>query len=386
MRIAQINYGCDRDLRDPEEVLASCPTLARWSEALLEAGARAVMVAQRFTRNAEFERRGVRYVFRAAHGIRSRWPAASAGLHAAVHAWQPDVAHVNGLVFPMQAFLLRRALPPETALVLQDHGGVFRPRPSWRAGLRSADAVFFTAATQATLWRLHAGDPVVFEIPEAGCDLEPLPRVLARERTGLSGRPALLWVGRLNLVKDPLTVLAGFGQVAGTLADAHLTLVYSSGELLGELRRQADASDLLRSRVTFRGQVPHESIAAFLSAADLFVLGSIREGSGYALMEALACGATPVVPDIPSFRALTLDGALGVLWRPGYPRACAAAILDAVQRDLPATRASIRERFVAEYGWRAVGEKAMAAYTDVVAARGVPRPGSGPARRASASA
>jgi glycosyltransferase involved in cell wall biosynthesis len=386
VRVAQINYDGDRDLRDPEELLARCPTLARWSEALLEAGASAVMVAQRFSRDAGFERRGVQYVFRAEHGIRSRWPAASASLRAAIQTWRPDVAHVNGLVFPMQTLLLRRALSPETAVVLQDHGGVFKPRSSWRAGLRSADAIFFTAAAQATPWRLHADDPAMVEIPEAGCDLEPMPQVVARERSGLVGRPAVLWVGRLNAVKDPLTVLDGFRQVASALPDAHLTFVYSSDELLGELRRQVEASDLLRSCVTFRGVVPHDAIGAFLSAADLFVLGSLREGSGYALMEALACGVTPVVPDIPSFRAITLDGALGVLWRPGYPRACAAAILDAVQRDLPAMRASVRDRFIAEYGWKAVGEKAMAAYTEIVAARGVPRPGSGPARRARVSA
>ncbi|MBI1876371.1 MAG: glycosyltransferase family 4 protein [Acidobacteria bacterium] len=369
MRIAQINYAGDRGLRDPDELLARCPTLARWSEALLEAGARAVMVAQRFSRDAEFERRGVRYVFRAERGIRARWPAASASLHAAVQTWRPDIAHINGLVFPMQAFLLRRALSPDTALVLQDHGGIFRPRPSWRVGLRSADAIFFMAAAQATVWRLPPGDPIMVEIPEAGCDLEPLPQIVARDRSGLSGRPALLWVGRLNAIKDPLAVLEGFRQVAGKLPHAHLTFVHSSDELLGALRVQVEASNLLRSRVTFRGQVAHESIAAFLSAADLFVLGSLREGSGYALMEALACGATPVVSDIPSFRAITLDGALGVLWRPGYPRACAAAILDAVERDLPATRARIRERFIAEYGWKAVGEKAMAAYAEILTAR-----------------
>lgn len=386
MRIAQVNYGCDPDLRDPEALLARCPTLVRWSEALLGAGAAAVMVAQRFTLNAEFERRGVRYVFRAEQGIRSRWPAASARVHAAVQTWGPDVAHINGLVFPMQTFLLRRALSPETALVLQDHGGVFRPRPSWRAGLRSADAIFFMAASQATRWRLAASDPALVEIPEAGCDLEPLPQLEARERSGLLGRPAVLWIGRLNAIKDPLTVLEGFRQVAGKLPDAHLTFVYSSDELFGELRSRVEASDWLRSRVTFRGQVAHESIAAFLSAADLFVLGSIREGSGYALMEALACGIMPVVPDIPSFRVITLDGALGVLWRPGYPRACAAAILDAVERDLPGMRARIRERFIAEYGWKAVGEKAMAAYADIVAARGVSRRRSEPAGRARASA
>jgi hypothetical protein len=56
--------------------------------------------------------------------------------------------------------------------------------------------------------------------------------------------------------------------------------------------------------VRLAGEVAHDRIAAFLSAADIFVVGSHHEGSGYALMEALACGTTPVVTDIPAFRAL----------------------------------------------------------------------------------
>ena len=51
-----------------------------------------------------------------------------------------------------------------------------------------------------------------------------------------------------------------------------------------------------------------------MRAADLFVLGSHREGSGYSLIEALACGLPPIVTDIPSFRSLTGAGVVGALW------------------------------------------------------------------------
>src|SRR5438876_111648 len=60
------------------------------------------------------------------------------------------------------------------------------------------------------------------------------------------------------------------------------------------------------------GHVLHFRLAAFYSAADLFVLGSHDEGSGYAVLEACACGASPVVTDIPSFRRMTA-GAQSVL-------------------------------------------------------------------------
>ena len=58
-------------------------------------------------------------------------------------------------------------------------------------------------------------------------------------------------------------------------------------------------------------------MTTFYSAADLFVVGSHHEGSGYALMEACACGAVPVVTGIPTFRLLTGSGSIGALWTPG---------------------------------------------------------------------
>ena len=80
-----------------------------------------------------------------------------------------------------------------------------------------------------------------------------------------------------------------------------------------------------------------------MRAADLFVLGSHREGSGYSLIEALACGLPPVVTDIPSFRSLTGGGAVGKLWPCDDPRALCEALVGA--RFDPATRAAVRAHF-----------------------------------------
>ncbi len=52
------------------------------------------------------------------------------------------------------------------------------------------------------------------------------------------------------------------------------------------------------------GRVPHERIEMLMRAADLFVLGSHREGGNTSLIEALATGLLPVVTDIPSSRSL----------------------------------------------------------------------------------
>ena len=100
----------------------------------------------------------------------------------------------------------------------------------------------------------------------------------------------------------------------------------------------------------------------------MFVVGSHHEGSGYALMEALACGAMPVVTDIPTFRLLTADGTLGALWTPGDAGDCARALV-AAPPESDAERERVADHFARELSWDAVGRRAVEIYRQVVAAR-----------------
>ena len=153
---------------------------------------------------------------------------------------------------------------------------------------------------------------------EASSTLQPMARGAARRGSGVAGSPAILWVGRLNANKDPLTVLDGFERALRDLPGATLTMIYSDDESAGRgAGSGSSASPALRDRVRLVGAVPHDRMASFYSAADLFVVGSHHEGSGYSLMEACACGAVPVVTDIPTFRLLTGGGSIGALWTAG---------------------------------------------------------------------
>src|SRR3546814_18904766 len=82
---------------------------------------------------------------------------------------------------------------------------------------------------------------------------------------------------------------------------------FGSAPLIGEVQDLSRARPKLAGRVHLLGKVPQAHVEALMRAADLFVSGSRAEGCGYSLLEALACGATPVVTDIPAFRALTGD-------------------------------------------------------------------------------
>jgi glycosyltransferase involved in cell wall biosynthesis len=121
----------------------------------------------------------------------------------------------------------------------------------------------------------------------------------------------------------------------------------------------------LTSRVRLVGQVEHALLTAFYSAADFFVLGSHREGSGYAAIEALACGATPVVTDIPSFRTLTAEGTIGALWTPGDPRSFTGALDRVTAGARDDQRVQARALFERSFSWDAIGARAMQIYRSV---------------------
>jgi glycosyltransferase involved in cell wall biosynthesis len=143
-------------------------------------------------------------------------------------------------------------------------------------------------------------------------------------------------------------------------------MIYGTGELLAAVRRRVNGSAALRDHVRLVGAVPHDRMAAFYSAGDLFLVGSHHEGSGYSLMEACACGAIPIVTDIATFRLLTGEGSVGALWKPDDAADCARALVEVARRDLDAERQKLADHFARELSWEAVGRRAVEIYSEVV--------------------
>lgn len=375
LRIVQVNAVYDPQLRTPDALLDRYTTLTDWSTSIASAGA-SVSAVQRFSAAAKVVRDGIIYEF--VTDDQPPWMSTSGAppslIDAVVRA-QPDVVHVNGLIFPALIGALRRALPDRVAIVVQHHGGEFAVRGSgpvgmwrrrkWRQGLEAADACSFTASDQAQAWR-DAGvlnsQPVI-EIVEAGTRTRQVSRQRARAATGMSGAPLILWVGRLTANKDPLTVLDGLAIALPLLHDARVALVYSE-EMLGDrVVERIKSSAVLRDRVSLVGRVAHDEIANYYGAADYFVSGSHSEGSGYALIEAMACGLVPVVTDIPSFQ--TIAGDTGVRWPAGNAAAFSSALLEACSRDLVAEREKVRRQFADVLSWEAIGSRTVTSYRDL---------------------
>ena len=174
----------------------------------------------------------------------------------------------------------------------------------------------------------------------------------ARRTLGLpADRPVILAVGMLDTDVKRMDYL--IREVAALPSPRpFLCLLGADGPDADAVR--ALAHELLGDDVLTRS-VPHDEIGAYYRAADVFALGSLREGFGLAYVEALAHGLPIVANDTPVTRHL-LGGfaSLVDLSCAGEgTRALAAALSTPLdERDRAARHASARERF----GWDALHE------------------------------
>ncbi len=336
--------------RSADQLLALLPTVERTVAALHDTGEVQVTVIARVGAGQAAVRCGYHFV-----DDGRNWPLR---LAVATRAANPDVVHLNGLVFPQVALALRAVL--RRPLVAQHHGELppgGRAQALHRLANRVTAAQLFTGAThgQADPWRpLGVRNP--FEVLEASADVAPEPRV------SLTGGLRVLWVGRLIPGKDPLAALDAFAGLRATVPKAQLTMVTTDRQLEPAVRARLTELCLglgAGRPVDLVGPVAQTDMAGWYRWADVYLSTSHHEGSGYALLEALASGCTPVVSDLPSHRAIA--GALGRFFATGDTVSATAALCGP-----PLERDQVRADFDRRLTWSAVAEQLLAAYRSVL--------------------
>jgi L-malate glycosyltransferase len=128
----------------------------------------------------------------------------------------------------------------------------------------------------------------------------------------------------LKPVYDLGTTLEAVALLRQSGLDVGLQVI-GSGPLADELQRLAQ-SLRIASAVHFRGYQPPQEVAARLRGADAYLSTSLSDGASSSLFEAMACGAFPVVTDIPANRAWVEHGVNGCLASAGDPADFAAAL------------------------------------------------------------
>ena len=142
-----------------------------------------------------------------------------------------------------------------------------------------------------------------------------LPELLGLPSEG----PLLVCPGALIPIKGQRLAIQALAQIPG----AHLALA-GAGSDEAALRQLTEELGIA-ARVHFLGQVSHDTLPILLSAADLVVLPSEREGLANVWIEALACGAPLVIPDVGGAREVLCNPIAGRL-AAREPGAIAAAV------------------------------------------------------------
>jgi glycosyltransferase involved in cell wall biosynthesis len=374
VHVLQIGFFVDPQRRSPERLLEDWHPLERVAAAVASSGDR-VTAVQASLSPGTVTRRGVEFAFIAPPAGE---PLARAdAFRALLRELAPDVVHVHGLGFSRDVLALRELIP-EVPILLQDHADRvprFWRRAPWRRAAAVVDGVSFCARAQAEPFVRAALLPQhvrMFEIPESTSAFLPGDAAAARAATGLHGDPAVLCVGHLDRNKDPLTVLDGVAAAVSDLPNLELWCCFGSAPLLPAVQARIARDPALRGRVHLLGHVPHERLEQLMRAADVFVLGSHREGCSLSLIEALATGLPPVVTDIPASRSLIDGCTVGELWPCGDSHAFARALRAAAGARGPGTRTKVRAHFDEHLSSAALGRRLAAAYRELATPLTIP--------------
>jgi glycogen synthase len=135
--------------------------------------------------------------------------------------------------------------------------------------------------------------------------------------------------------------------------------------VVGEAGVEGNAEPLLRrlsqefgveDRVSLVGSRPHQEVAQWLAAADVFCLASSNEGMANVILESLACGVPVVATRVGGNAELIREGENGYLVNLGDQEALASALVRAL--NTPWNRAEIANR-IRPRSWEATATQVL---------------------------
>jgi D-inositol-3-phosphate glycosyltransferase len=271
--------------------------------------------------------------------------------------WQAPVVHMYHTLGHLKNSVSMNG-PTESALRLQVErelvGAVDRivaPNPDERAEL---------------VWSLGARDCQVCMLPP-GIDLQrfqPMDAALARTRFGLPDAPLILFVGRIDPIKDVGTLLEALAILRQRQGDEAPHLAIVGGELdgygrpvgaLANIVQRAD--DLGVADLLFPlGSLPQDDLPALYSAATVCAVSSLYESFGLVAVEAMACGTPVVATRVGGMRFTVEENVSGVLVAPSDPEAMATGLARVISnRDLHASFQVGARQAAIRFSWHTVG-------------------------------
>jgi glycosyltransferase involved in cell wall biosynthesis len=226
------------------------------------------------------------------------------------------------------------------------------PNGNWYR-FRECEAIVPSRQQLKPTCRSHRLDPARVHVVPNGVDTSVFrpsaDRAESRRLLGLGQEPLFASAGRLNREKGFQHAIAALAALGNGCASARL-LIVGDGEERSRLEFLTRSLGV-EERVLFTGRQPPRSVAAYLAAADAFVLPTERDEAGpRVLPQAMACGL-PVI-------ASGIGGITEVVDRPGkngllIPAGDVPALVEAMRAVL--TDEGLRSRLEAGARERVLG-------------------------------
>jgi len=258
-----------------------------------------------------------------------RYPLAAPALRRALEAFDPDLVDAHYVPnYGLLGALAGRHPLCVTAwgsdlLVLGRRGALQRARA--RFVLERADLVLADAENLAAAARALGARPERVACVPWGVALE-------RFQPAATRQPGLIVSMRMmEPVYDLRTVIEGVAPVLESRRDCELVLA-GDGSLRSSLEALA-ARRLPAGRYRFLGRVAPAAIAEWLGRADLYVSAAHSDSTSLSLLEAMACGAVPVVSDLDGNREWVREGEGARLFPAGDPQALTRALQGALDDE-----------------------------------------------------
>jgi glycosyltransferase involved in cell wall biosynthesis len=239
----------------------------------------------------------------------------------AVTSVQPDAYYVNSLLSPVFAtvpvFLRWLGRIPDRPMVLAPRGELHPAALALKRGKKRAflELVRRLPAYADLLWQAGSEDEAdqirrVFPRAQVAVardlsvfrDAPDLPRQKKEP-----GELAVAYLSRITPMKNLAGALAMLGHLKG---DIQLDVYGPCAE--GDYLRKCQ--NVMRQlpghvRVRFMGEIPHDRVLEALSAHHVFLLPTLGESFGHAILEALLAGCIPIIGNQTPWRDLQRAGA-----------------------------------------------------------------------------
>lgn len=244
-----------------------------------------------------------------------------------------DVIHVHGLLNPISSFTSRLCVKKGWPVVIRPFGTLSSYTVAHRRGalkqlyfgllerptMRRTSAVHFTTTVERDESLNHGIEwgTRAFVIPPPVSDR----RVPSSRKARTSSN--VLVIARLNPVKHLELLIDSWPLVIRRIPEARLTIAGDGASAYVRSLRSRAAS--LGGSVRFAGEVEGSTKESLLAESDLFVLPSLHENFGIAVLEALAAGLPVVITPEVQLAAFVRENKLGLL-----AEGSATAVADAI--------------------------------------------------------